>query len=62
MKQLYKTIGRYIYIFSFPNLVKTRGHLEFQITTKNKGSKGCCGRDCMVVGFTTTCAISAYHY
>jgi hypothetical protein len=23
---------------------------------------GCCGRDCMVVGFTTTCAISAYHY
>ena len=24
--------------------------------------KGCRGRDCMVVGFTTTCAISAYHH
>jgi len=23
---------------------------------------GCCGHDCMVVGFTTTCAISAYHH
>ena len=23
---------------------------------------GCRGRDCMVVGFTTTCAISAYHH
>jgi hypothetical protein len=23
---------------------------------------GCCGRDRMVVGFTTTCAISAYHH
>jgi len=23
---------------------------------------GCYGRDCMVVGFTTTCAISAYHH
>jgi hypothetical protein len=22
----------------------------------------CCGRDRMVVGFTTTCAISAYHH
>jgi len=26
------------------------------------GSEGCCGRDRMVVGFTTTCAISAYHH
>ena len=25
-------------------------------------ARGHCGRDCMVVGFTTTCAISAYHY
>ena len=24
--------------------------------------RGCRGRDRMVVGFTTTCAISAYHY
>jgi hypothetical protein len=24
--------------------------------------RGCHGRDCMVVGFTTTCAISAYHH
>ena len=23
---------------------------------------GCSGRDCMIVGFTTTCAISAYHH
>jgi hypothetical protein len=23
---------------------------------------GCCGSDCMVVGFTTTYAISAYHH
>jgi len=25
-------------------------------------SWGCCGRDRMAVGFTTTCAISAYHH
>ena len=25
-------------------------------------TRGCCGRDCMVVGFTTTCAIRAYHH
>jgi len=25
-------------------------------------SGGRCGRDRMVVGFTTTCAISAYHH
>jgi len=25
-------------------------------------SRGCRGRDRMVVGFTTTCAISAYHH
>ena len=24
--------------------------------------RGRCGCDCMVVGFTTTCAISAYHH
>ena len=24
--------------------------------------RGCRGRDCMVVGFTTTYAISAYHH
>jgi hypothetical protein len=24
--------------------------------------RGSCGRDCMVVGFTTTCTISAYHH
>ena len=24
--------------------------------------RGCCGRDCMVVGFTTTYAISDYHH
>jgi hypothetical protein len=23
---------------------------------------GCRGRECMVVGFTTTCAMSAYHH
>jgi hypothetical protein len=26
---------------------------------KNRGRRGC---DCMVVGFTTTCAITAYHH
>jgi len=25
-------------------------------------NKGCLGRDCMVVGFTATCTISAYHH
>ena len=25
-------------------------------------TRGCCGRDRMVVGFTATCAISAYHH
>jgi len=29
------------------------------ITTRGGGH---CGRDRMVVGFTTTCAISAYHH
>ena len=24
--------------------------------------RGLCGCDCIVVGFTTTCAISAYHH
>jgi hypothetical protein len=24
--------------------------------------RGCCGRDDMMVGFTTTCAISVYHH
>jgi hypothetical protein len=24
--------------------------------------RGCRGRDCMVVGFTTNCAISTYHH
>ena len=24
--------------------------------------RGCCGRDRIVVGFTTTCSISAYHH
>ena len=23
---------------------------------------GCCGCDCLVLGFTTTCASSAYHH
>ena len=29
---------------------------------KHKYSRGRCGRDRMVVGFTTTYAISAYHH
>ena len=32
--------------------------LEVCLNT-NEGHRG---RDCMVVGFTTTCAISAYHH
>ena len=40
---------------------------SFAVTTKLKISylgiaKGCCGRDHMIVGFTTTYAISAYHH
>jgi hypothetical protein len=27
-----------------------------------KTFRGCCGRNRMVVGFITTCAISAYHH
>jgi len=27
-----------------------------------KLNRGCHGRDRMIVGFTTTCAISAYHH
>jgi hypothetical protein len=34
----------------FKNLIYTSGH------------RGHRGLDCMVVGFTTTCAISAYHH
>jgi len=42
-----------------------RGNKYIQITNtnyKNKILLGPCGRDCMVVGFTTTCAVSAYHH
>ena len=28
----------------------------------SSGSRGCCGHDRMVVGFTTTYAITAYHH
>jgi hypothetical protein len=28
----------------------------------SKFKKGCCGHDCMLVGFTTTFATSAYHH
>jgi len=30
-------------------------------TISVRGSRGRCGRDCMVVEFTTTCTISPYH-
>jgi hypothetical protein len=30
--------------------------------TYNVISRGRCGHDCIVVGFTITCAISAYHH
>jgi len=31
-------------------------------TSRCNGGRRGRGRDCMVVGFTTTCAISAYHH
>ena len=43
-------------------------HVHFYITTYNiyiytlECKRGCRGRDCMVVGFSTTYAISAYHH
>jgi len=33
-----------------------------QVFCLNNSDIGCCSRDCMVVGFTTTYAISAYHH
>ena len=34
----------------------------FDSVTSSKCYKGCRGHDLMVVGFTTTCAIGAYHH
>jgi len=34
----------------------------FSLIFNNIDHGGRRGRDCMVVGFTTTCAISAYHH
>ena len=43
---------------------KIIGHCSFQWQNLKKKSydSSCRGRDRMVVGFTTTCAISAYHH
>ena len=35
---------------------------QYLIRTRLKSLRGCHGHDCMVVGFTTTYAISSYHY
>ena len=37
-------------------------HSQYYIKKKLYGRKGRRGRDHMVVGFTTTCATSAYHH
>ena len=33
-----------------------------QVFCLDNSDRGCCSHDCMVVGFTTTYAISAYHH
>ena len=54
--------------FPLPNFFlscPTSVFFNFSTITLKGGSKyigGCCGRDRMVVGFTTTYAISAYHH
>jgi len=37
-------------------MIKKRIHYHYYIY------RGRRGRDCIVIGFTTTCAISAYHH
>jgi len=44
-------------------MTKTNINANYPITTINSILyRGCQGRDHVVVGFTTTCAISAYHH
>jgi len=50
-------ISRWSVLLVVENIVLTVGHWQMLL---NKCG-GLCGRECMVVGFTTTCAISAYH-
>ena len=45
--------------FSF---VSTWKRSQFSLWFQSSGSPGCCGFDCMVVGFTTTYGISVYHH
>jgi hypothetical protein len=42
--------------------IKKSGVIYFQLYIMFQSNKGPCGRDSMVVGYTTTCAISAYHH
>jgi len=49
-------IVRFVY---FVGIVENHG-LSFLFTLIRGG--GVCGHDCMVIGFTTTKAISAYHH
>jgi hypothetical protein len=38
------------------------GYASMKLSLKSKTNRGLHGRDRMVVGFTTSCAISAFHY
>jgi hypothetical protein len=43
-------------------LVTSLNMLQHNNMFDQKVKRGCCGHDRMIVGFTTTCAISAYHH
>ena len=47
------------------DLERAEGFMNFvssKVTDSFNQARGCHGCDCMVVGFTTTYAISAYHH
>ena len=69
---LYKFLPRYIATLAYPNIYSgsknqqyNEGVLHLVIylcsTKIQRLKRGCCGHDRIVVGFTTTYAISAYH-
>ena len=43
--------------------VVIKGRVELSLISHHViRERSCCGRDRMVVGFTTTCAVSVYHH
>jgi len=42
--------------------MQVKFEFEYSNQAFSSSSRGCCGRDCMVVEFTTACVIIAFHH